>query len=94
MQSINSDVNTILGDTRRAMTSANLNHAIATAELEFERLNSGRRRRVYLRTQHRIVWRYHRHSATREASIGAVAERIARLLRFRGMLWAKSRLTA
>jgi len=76
------------------MTLASLDHAIATAEREFERLNSGRRRRVYLRTQHRIIWQYRGHSATREASIVAVAERIARLLRFRGMLWTKSRLTA
>jgi len=76
------------------MTLAQLNHAIATAEREFASLNSGRWRRVYLRSQHRTVLRYRMRDAVREARIGAVAERIARLLRFRGMLWAKSRLTA
>lgn len=66
------------------MSIAEIDHAIATAEREFERISAGRYRRT----------RYLRFSATREARIGAVADRIAMLLRFRGMLWAKSRLTA
>jgi len=76
------------------MTLQSLDTAIQAAEREFACLNSGRWRRVYLRSQHRTVLRYRTRDAVREARIGAVAERIARLLRFRGMLWAKSRLTA
>jgi len=71
------------------MTLASLDHAIATAEREFAFLNSGRWRRVYLRSQHRTVLRYRSRDAVREASIIAVALRIARLMRFRGHLFAR-----
>ena len=71
------------------MTLDQLDHAIATAEREFAFLNSGRWRRVYLRSQHSTVRRYRSRDAVREARIGAVADRVARLMRFRAYLFAR-----
>lgn len=68
---------------------ADIDTAIQAAEREFAFLNSGRWRRVYLRSQHRTVLRYRSRDAVREAGIGAAAERIARLMRFRSQIFAK-----